>query len=101
MSINHTELLSFIRENRRLVNMLEWEANHVAPRAWGPRLAIGHILENPKRRAKVQRELDKYAKSVGLDGVDLDTPGEGNPYRRVLSEVIKDFRKEWELTDNA
>ena len=97
MKIDFADLSEFIRENNRLRNILNWEANRVSPRAWGPRLAIRHILENPKRRAKVQKELDKYAKSAGLEMADLDFSGADNPYVVALAEVIQDFRTKWEL----
>lgn len=101
MNINQTELIEFIRGNRRLANILEWEANHVRPRAWGPRLAVRRILENPKRREKVKKELDKYAKSVGMDGVNLEAPAEDSPFITALVKVIQDFRTEWELGGDA
>jgi hypothetical protein len=94
---NLEAISDFIRSNRKLCNMLDWEANEVRPRAWGPNLAVSHILRNPKRRERVRKELEKYAQANHLAPVVI-APGEvGNPYFDGLALVICDFRKEWEL----
>lgn len=98
---NQEAILEFIRGNKRICNMLAWEANEVKPRAWGPNLAVSHILDNPKRREKVEKELEKFSRSNGHVQTTLEGVGPGNPYFDGLAAAICDFRTEWELGNHA
>ena len=96
MSDTCMTLPEYIRNNRRLCNMLNWEANGAKPEPSGPRDALERILANPKRRAKIQKELDKNREG---HCINLDDPND--PAYAELLRVICDFREDWEVPVDA